>query len=142
MAPQERNVLYAVGNTERLSPMDERLKERYPQAVSTPSGLAFVVECEGSGPKPTPGTTVKAHYTGTLVDGSKFDSSRDRGIPFEFAVGQGMVIKGWDEAFADMRRGERRILLIPPALGYGARGFPPVIPPNATLIFDVELVDF
>jgi peptidyl-prolyl cis-trans isomerase A (cyclophilin A) len=119
-----------------------RLKELELGAKETISGLKYTVLTEGSGPKPKKGATVKAHYIGTLTDGTKFDSSRDRGGPLEFAVGVGQVIAGWDEALMDMKKGERRMLIIPPHLGYGERGAGGVIPPNATLIFDVELVDF
>jgi FKBP-type peptidyl-prolyl cis-trans isomerase len=118
------------------------LKELEKGSKETPSGLRYVVRREGMGPKPARGTRVKAHYVGKLVDGTQFDSSRDRGTPFEFNVGSGQVIAGWDEAFLDMRRGEQRTLIIPPHLGYGDAGAGGVIPPGATLIFDVELVDF
>eukprot|EP01027_Heterolobosea_sp_BB2_P025970 GEZU01039886.1.p1 GENE.GEZU01039886.1~~GEZU01039886.1.p1 ORF type:complete len:109 (-),score=43.91 GEZU01039886.1:184-510(-) len=91
---------------------------------------------------PKPGQTVTVHYTGTLTNGNKFDSSRDRNKPFQFKLGVGQVIKGWDEGVAKMSKGERAKLTISPDYGYGARGYPPVIPQNATLIFDVELIDF
>ncbi len=94
----------------------------------------------GSGPAAHKGQTVKVHYTGTLENGTKFDSSRDRGEPFEFQLGAGQVIQGWDEGLAQLNVGDKAKLIIPPHLGYGARGAGGVIPPNATLIFDVELV--
>ncbi|HEX2611970.1 MAG TPA: peptidylprolyl isomerase [Fibrobacteria bacterium] len=118
------------------------LKDLEKGSKQTASGLRYIVRKEGIGPKPARGTRVKAHYTGRLVDGTKFDSSRDRGAPFEFDVGVGQVIPGWDEAFLDMRKGEQRTLIIPPHLGYGDAGAGGVIPPGATLVFDVELVDF
>lgn len=121
----------------------EEITQKWPDAQTTTTGLSYVVTQAGTGSeKPQKGQKVKAHYTGTLTDGSKFDSSVDRNEPFEFPVGLGMVIAGWDEAFADMTKGEKRTLIIPPTLGYGAQGYPPVIPQNATLIFEVELLDF
>lgn len=109
-------------------------------AVTTDSGLKYVVIKEGNGATPKTGQTVTVHYTGTLEDGTKFDSSRDRGQPFSFKLGVGQVIKGWDEGLSTMKVGDRRKLIIPPELGYGARGAGGVIPPNATLNFDVELL--
>lgn len=108
--------------------------------VTTDSGLQYVDMVEGTGAQPKKGQTVVVHYTGTLEDGSKFDSSRDRNQPFSFKLGVGQVIKGWDEGVGSMKVGGRRKLIIPADLGYGARGAGGVIPPNATLIFDVELL--
>lgn len=108
--------------------------------VTTDSGLQYEEIVEGTGAKPQPGQRVTVHYTGRLEDGTKFDSSRDRNRPFTFTIGVGQVIKGWDEGVMDMRVGGRRRLIVPPELGYGARGAGGVIPPNATLIFDVELL--
>ena len=110
------------------------------KAVTTASGLKYVVINEGTGAAPKTGQTVVVHYTGTLEDGTKFDSSRDRGQLFSFKLGVGQVIKGWDEGLSTMKVGDRRKLTIPPELGYGARGAGGTIPPNATLIFDVELL--
>ncbi|MBA3014562.1 MAG: peptidylprolyl isomerase [Desulfobulbaceae bacterium] len=119
------------------------IKQKWPTAISTPSGLMYVVTKEGAGDATPPkGATVTAHYTGTLIEGAKFDSSVDRNQPFKFPVGMGRVIKGWDEAFLAMKKGEKRTLIIPPSLAYGSRGAGGVIPPNATLVFDVELIDF
>ncbi|NES18216.1 MAG: FKBP-type peptidyl-prolyl cis-trans isomerase [Symploca sp. SIO3E6] len=111
------------------------------QTVETPSGLKYIDIKEGDGATPQKGQTVVVHYTGILKkDGSKFDSSRDRNRPFSFKIGVGQVIKGWDEGVASMKVGGQRQLIIPPELGYGASGAGGVIPPNATLIFDVELL--
>jgi FKBP-type peptidyl-prolyl cis-trans isomerase len=107
----------------------------------TPSGLQYRDRKVGEGPEAASGDHVVVHYTGQLENGRQFDSSRDRGEPFEFALGAGMVIRGWDEGVAGMRAGGRRILVIPPELGYGARGAGGVIPPNSTLVFDVELLE-
>lgn len=108
--------------------------------VSTASGLRYTDIEVGTGPSPQTGQTAVVHYTGTLEDGTKFDSSHDRGQPFEFPIGRGRVIRGWDEGIATMRVGGRRRLVIPSSLGYGERGSPPKIPGGATLIFDVELL--
>ena len=112
--------------------------------TKTPSGLQYEDLREGTGAKPKSGQTCVMHYTGWLWEnnarGRKFDSSFDRGQPFEFPLGQGRVIKGWDEGVATMKVGGKRKLLIPPQLAYGPRGASGVIPPNATLLFEVELV--
>jgi len=109
--------------------------------VVTDSGLKYYDLEEGDGPQPEQGQTVIVHYTGWLENGTKFDSSLDRGQPFTFALGQGQVIKGWDEGLSTMKVGGQRQLVIPPALGYGDRGAGSVIPPGATLVFEVELLD-
>ena len=112
--------------------------------VTTASGLQYRDEVVGTGPEPRTGQTVDVHYTGWLYDhdakGEKFDSSRDRGKPFSFQLGEGRVIAGWDQGVATMHVGGKRTLIIPPGLGYGARGAGGKIPPNATLMFDVELL--
>ncbi len=110
------------------------------KVTTTPSGLQYIDIEEGTGASPTVGQIVRVHYTGTLEDGRKFDSSVDRNEPFEFPIGTGRVIKGWDEGVITMKIGGKRKLVIPSDLGYGARGAGGVIPPNATLIFDVELL--
>lgn len=113
--------------------------------TTTPSGLSYEDTNVGNGASPQTGQTCVMHYTGWLwvngAKGSKFDSSVDRGRPFEFPIGKGRVIKGWDEGVASMKVGGKRTLLIPPQLGYGASGAGGVIPPNATLLFEVELLD-
>lgn len=116
-------------------------EEMAPKEITTASGLKYVVLKEGAGAVPKKGDMVKAHYTGWLVNGTKFDSSVDRGEPLEFQVGVGKVIKGWDEALLSMKVGEKRKLTIPGDLAYGKKGYPGIIPPDATLIFDVELLE-
>src|SRR5512142_2602908 len=114
------------------------------KTMTTPSGLQIIDTTVGSGASPKPGQICVMHYTGWLYEdgkkGKKFDSSVDRNEPFEFPIGQRKVIAGWDEGVASMKVGGKRTLIIPPALGYGARGAGGVIPPNATLMFDVELL--
>jgi FKBP-type peptidyl-prolyl cis-trans isomerase len=126
---------------QRLEKEQTIIKIKWPNATTTDSGLMYMVLKEGSGDKPASGTMISAHYTGTFIDGRKFDSSLDRGEPIRFPVGTGRVIKGWDEALLDMKKGEKRILIIPPDLAYGSQQRGP-IPPNSTLVFEVELVDF
>jgi len=113
--------------------------------ITTPSGLQYEDTTTGDGAQAQPGQHVHVHYTGWIYNdgqqGAKFDSSVDRNDPFAFSLGAGMVIKGWDEGVAGMKIGGKRTLIIPPQLGYGARGAGGVIPPNATLKFDVELLD-
>lgn len=108
--------------------------------ITTPSGLQYQDITVGTGASPVQGKQVTVHYTGTLTNGKKFDSSRDRNDPFSFIIGVGQVIKGWDEGVASMKVGGRRTLTIPANLGYGASGAGGVIPGNATLVFDVELL--
>ena len=110
-------------------------------STTTASGLVFEELTVGSGNPATAGQKVSVHYTGWLTNGTKFDSSKDRGEPFIFPLGKGHVIRGWDEGVAGMKVGGKRKLTIPPTLGYGARGAGGVIPPNATLVFEVELLD-
>ena len=122
----------------QVNPMTPNESE--PQLVTTPSGLQYKDIVIGTGAIPQSGQNVVVHYTGKLTDGTKFDSSLDRNQPFSFRIGAGQVIKGWDEGLSTMRVGGKRQLTIPPDLGYGARGAGGVIPPNATLVFDVELL--
>lgn len=110
------------------------------QEVTTPSGLKYVDQVVGTGEVAVAGKTANVHYTGWLENGKKFDSSVDRGQPFSFPLGAGRVIKGWDEGVQGMKVGGKRKLTIPSDLGYGSRGAGGVIPPNATLVFDVELL--
>jgi peptidylprolyl isomerase len=133
----------AVTNSSAQQPRSNTIASaisKSPKIVTTPSGLKYTILKAGKGATAKTGQTVVVHYTGTLPNGKKFDSSRDRGQPFSFILGKGQVIAGWDEALSTMKVGERRKLTIPPKLGYGVAGAGNVIPPNATLIFDVELL--
>ena len=110
------------------------------KVITTTTGLKYTELTEGTGPSPQKGQVVKVHYTGWLENGTKFDSSVDRGEPFEFTIGVGQVIQGWDEGVSTMKIGGKRKLTIPPELAYGSRGAGAVIPPNSPLVFDVELL--
>ena len=126
--------------TQSLKPDMNAMSDSNSDYITTPSGLQYRDLEVGTGETPQTGQTVTVHYTGTLTDGTKFDSSLDRGQPFSFLIGKGQVIKGWDEGVGSMKVGGIRELVIPPDLGYGASGAGGVIPPNATLKFEVELL--
>jgi peptidylprolyl isomerase len=135
----------ALADDPKPTPAPGAEKKSESKMTKTPSGLQYEDTKVGTGASPQKGQTAVVHYTGWLWEngakGKKFDSSVDRGTPFSFPVGQGRVIKGWDEGVATMKVGGQRILIIPPDLGYGSRGAGGAIPPNATLIFEVELIE-
>jgi peptidylprolyl isomerase len=135
--PTEAPTTEATATVAQLGEKDQPGEQN---AVTTASGLKYVVVEEGTGATPKPGDLVRVHYAGTLEDGTKFDSSYDRGEPIEFILGRGQVIPGWDEGIGLMKVGGKARLIIPPDLAYGEQGAGGVIPPNATLNFDVELV--
>jgi peptidylprolyl isomerase len=137
--------LFAVAPSTAMAQAGNQAGNQVGKTMTTSSGLQITDSKIGTGAAPKSGQTCVMHYTGWLyqdgVKGKKFDSSLDRGQPFEFPLGQRRVIAGWDEGVASMKVGGKRTLIIPPELGYGARGAGGVIPPNATLIFEVELLD-
>lgn len=134
--PNKTEIQIAAKPAEEIKNMDIDLST----ATTTESGLQYIDEVVGEGDSPMEGEMVTVHYTGKLTNGKVFDSSVKRNEPFSFVIGVGQVIKGWDEGVITMQPGGKRTLIIPPELGYGSRGAGGVIPPNATLIFDVELI--
>jgi FKBP-type peptidyl-prolyl cis-trans isomerase len=130
--------------TPQLSANDEmEINQRFGTAHKLPSGLRYIVRAPGTGAAtPQIGSEVIVHYEGRLLDGTSFDSSYRKGVPFTFRLGMGSVIRGWEDAFLTMKKGEKRTLIIPHWLAYGEKGRRPSIPPKATLIFEVELIDF
>jgi peptidylprolyl isomerase len=135
-APERRKQAWDRARAQDL----DSIRKRWPDTVTTTSGLRYKVLRPGSGPKPGPSAFVSVHYTGSLLDGRIFDSSVQRGQPASFRIGE--VIPGWNEALVAMKKGEKRLLIIPPELAYGKRGYPGVIPPHAFLVFEVELLGF
>jgi len=132
----------AKAKQEEMGLLQKYIKDNNITAKPTASGLYYIEKTKGTGASPVAGKTVKVHYTGTLLNGTKFDSSFDRKQPYEFVLGQGQVIKGWDEGIALMKKGGKARLVVPSSLGYGENGRMPTIPPSATLVFEVELIDF
>ena len=120
----------------------QRLAEAFPDLLLNVWGIRFKVLRDGAGPKPVAGSRITAQYRGRLLDGTEFDSSYASGKPYTFTLMAGRVIRGWDETFIDMRKGEQRLIVLPYRYAYGSNGRPPVIPPRAPLVFEVELVDF
>ncbi len=133
-------ILFSSSNLTFAKPNEVKKVTGEKKMNTTASGLKYVDQVEGTGASPSKGQLVKVHYTGWLENGTKFDSSVDRGTPFEFTIGVGQVIKGWDEGVSTMKIGGKRKLTIPSELAYGNRGAGSIIPPNSTLIFDVELL--
>jgi FKBP-type peptidyl-prolyl cis-trans isomerase len=140
VAPTDTSQVESIAPT-APAPSSKEAEVNDPELTTTASGLKYKDLTAGTGAAAAKGKVARVHYTGWLVDGTKFDSSLDRNEPFEFPVGGGRVIKGWDEGVAGMKVGGKRRLVIPPDLGYGAAGAGGVIPPNATLVFEVELLE-
>ena len=120
----------------------EFVEKNFPEAKKTSNGIRYIIQQEGKGDTPQPGDIIKLMYAGRLLNGTMFDQNINREHPFTFRLGRNSVIEGWEEILQDMKRGERRVVIIPPELGYGMRGSPPRIPGNATLVFLIELLDF
>jgi FKBP-type peptidyl-prolyl cis-trans isomerase len=128
---------------EKLPPEDlEYVEKKWPEAKKTNNGIRYVIQREGKGDSPKPGDTVSVLYVGQLLDGKIFDQNQDREQPFTFRVAREQVIQGWDQILQTMKRGEKRLVILPPELAYGSRGQPPKIPRNATLVFEIDLLDF
>jgi FKBP-type peptidyl-prolyl cis-trans isomerase len=141
-APINSAMRYAMEKPELTAEEADTIARRFPNAQKTESGLLYIVHTPGEGALPLKGQTVSVNYTGKFLDGRKFDASADHGGPFNFPVGRGGVIAGWDEAFLAMKKGEKRTLIVPHWLAYGEKGAGGgKIPPRATLVFEVELVD-
>ena len=139
--PPGATLIFEVELLEIKKPFIDKDFELQGEETITSNGMIMIDHIIGEGQRPLPGEIIIVHYTGKLENGKKFDSSHDRGSPLEFPLGLGKVIKGWDEAFLTMNVGGKRTLIIPPYLAYGERGVGKVIPPNATLLFEVELID-
>lgn len=134
------SALYA--QREKLPPDDLIYVEKtWPDAKKTNSGIRYIIQREGDGPMPKSGNNVSVHYVGRLLDGTIFDQNHDPASPFSFRVGREQVIQGWDQILPLMKRGEKRLVIIPPELAYGSRGQPPKIPRNASLVFEIELLE-
>jgi len=129
------------GESEKREKDEKLIQRKWPNLKKTSSGLMYKIEKRGSGKTPERGATAVVHYTGSLLDGRIFDSSYSRNEPFAFQVGMGRVIQGWDEAVFSMKKGEKRLVILPPELAYGSRGAGGVIPPNAFLVFEIELLE-
>jgi len=137
--PAEQSIDLLGANNQQPTTNDQQMTEN--QITVGADDLQMVIVKEGSGVEAKSGDQVSVHYTGTLTDGTKFDSSLDKGVPFTFTLGAGQVIKGWDLGVAGMKVGEKRTLYIPASFAYGEQGIPGVIPPNSALIFDVEMME-